>query len=199
MKKAIVPIIIIIAVIVIIGGTLASSYNGLVTMSEEVDQKWSQVENVLKRRADLIPNLVNTVKGYASHEEDVLMGVTQARSGLENASNPQEMAEANDQLTEAISRLNVVVESYPELKADAQFTQLMDELSGTENRIAVERKRYNEAVQKYNTKIKRFPTSIIAGMFNFEPREYFQVSEKDKEAPVVDFESRIDFTEIASV
>lgn len=187
MKKSFGPIIAIIGVIVILIAIVASSYNGLVSMREEVDEKWSQVENVLKRRADLIPNLVNTVKGYASHEEGVLTEVTKARSGIETAKNPKEMAEANDQLTNAISKLNFVVEKYPELKADKNFTQLMDELSGTENRIAVERQRYNEVVKKYNTKIKRFPTSIIAGIFNFDARDYFKASEQDKETPVVDF------------
>lgn len=184
MKKGLIAVI---GVIVLVLIMIIPSYNKLVSMNEEVDSSWSQVENVLKRRSDLIPNLVNTVKGYASHEQEVFTEVTKARSGIETASGPEEMAAANDQLTSALSRLNVVVERYPELKADKNFAQLMDELSGTENRIATERKRYNDAVQKYNTQIKRFPTSIMAGIFNFDEREYFKVSEQDKENPVVDF------------
>ncbi|MDO5707086.1 MAG: LemA family protein [Andreesenia angusta] len=184
MKKGLIAVIAVIAILII---PIFSSYNGLVSMEEDVNGKWSQVENVLKRRADLIPNLVNTVKGYADHEEEVLTKVTEARSKLQTANTPGELAEADNQLTEAVSRLNFVVESYPELKADKNFTQLMDELSGTENRIATERKRYNEAVQAFNTKIKRFPTKIVASIFNFDAKEYFKISEADRENPVVDF------------
>ncbi len=184
MKKGIIAVVGVILLLLVL---IVPSYNGLVALEEQVDGSWSQVENVLKRRADLIPNLVNTVKGYASHEEEVFLGVTRARSGLETANGPEEMAEANDQLTAALSRLNVVVESYPELKADKNFTQLMDELAGTENRIATERQRYNEKVQEYNTKIKRFPTRIVAGLLGFDAKEYFKVASADKEVPTVDF------------
>lgn len=184
MKKGIIAVVGIILLLLVL---IVPSYNSLISLEEEVKESWSQVENVLKRRADLIPNLVNTVKGYASHEEEVFLGVTRARAGLETASGPEEMAEANDNLTQALSRLNVVVENYPELKADKNFTQLMDELAGTENRITTERQRYNEKVQQFNTRIKRFPTRIIAGILGFDEKEYFKVASADKEVPTVDF------------
>ncbi|AFS77961.1 LemA family protein [Gottschalkia acidurici 9a] len=187
MKKISIPLIIILAIVLLCGGVLASSYNNLVQLDETTSAQWAQVENQLKRRADLIPNLVNTVKGFAQQEKDVLIGVTEARSGLEKAKTPGEMAQANDQLNTALSRLNVVVERYPELKSDQNFIRLQDELAGTENRITVARQDYNSSVKEFNTKIKSFPTRIIAGMFGFEEAEYFEVQEKDKETPKVEF------------
>ncbi len=178
-------IIIIILAIVIIGGV--GKYNSLVGLNETVDEKWAQVENVLKRRTDLIPNLVETVKGYASHEQEVLTSVTEARSRLENASTPEEAAQANAQLDQALVNLNAVVEAYPELKANESFLNLQAELAGTENRIATERMRYNETVADYNRTVKRFPTNLYAGIFGFGPREYFEVSEADQQVPEVDF------------
>lgn len=188
MKKGIGIIVAIVAVILLIAVPLISSYNNLVGMNENVDGKWAQVENQLKRRADLIPNLVETVKGFASQESEVLIGVTEARSKLQSATTPGEYAEANGELTSALSRLNFVVESYPDLKSNQNFIQLQDELAGTENRIAVERGRYNEAVQEFNSKVKRFPTSLVAGIFNFDEREYFEISEAEQEVPDVQFE-----------
>lgn len=179
----------IIAVIALAIFLIVPSYNNLVGEKENVDQAYAQVENVVQRRADLIPNLVSTVKGYAKHEEDTFTQVTQARSGIDNAKSPKELADANQELSNAITNINAVAEAYPELKADKQFTQLMDELAGSENRISVERKNYNEAVQKFNTKIKRFPTSLIAKITGFESAEYFKASEGAKEAPKVNFGS----------
>lgn len=180
-------LIVIIVILVIIGMMLAGSYNKLASMDEGVDNAWAQVENVLKRRADLIPNLVNTVKGYASHEEEVLTQITNARAGLNNANTPVEAAQANDQFDTAIRSLNIVVENYPDLKANQNFLELQAELSGTENRISTERMRYNDSVRELNTAIRRFPTNIIAGVFNYESRQYFEINESDAEVPEVNF------------
>jgi LemA protein len=166
---------------------LKNTYNGLVTMDEKVKADWAQVENQLQRRYDLIPNLVETVKGYAAHEEGVFVKVTEARSKVAGASTVSNKIEANNELSSALSRLLVVVEQYPELKANENFIRLQDELSGTENRIAVERRRYNETVNSFNVKIRSFPTNMISGMFNFEKAAYFDVPEEKQEAPKVNF------------
>lgn len=187
MKKGLVVIGIIIAAIVLVGVMLMSSYNNFVTLEENVDQSYAQIENQLQRRLDLIPNLVNTVKGYASHEKEVIASISDARARLAGARTVEEEAEANAELTGALSRLLVVVENYPNLKADQQFTQLMDELSGTENRISVARKDYNEQVAVYNKKVKQFPGAIIAGITGFDEKEYFTADPKAAEAPEVDF------------
>jgi LemA protein len=152
-----------------------------------VDSKYAQIENQLQRRLDLIPNLVNTVKGYANHEKEIMTDIAESRSKLAGANTPQDQAIANDQLTGALNRLLVVVEKYPDLKADANFRQLMDELSGTENRIAVAREDYNEEVNSYNKLRRAFPGNLIAGMFNFEKKEYFKANPNAKDAPTVDF------------
>jgi len=178
-------IIILVAVILI--GYGVSSYNNLVTANENIDAKWSQVENNLQRRADLIPNLVSTVKGYAAHEQEIFTAIAEARSKLIGAKGVDEAAEANNELSSALSRLLAISEAYPTLKADANFRALQDELAGTENRIAVARKDYNEAVQTYNSSVKRFPRNIIAGMFGFGPREYFEADESSKTVPKVEF------------
>lgn len=187
MKKFAMPLIIIIAIVVILGATLGGSYNSLVKLDEEANGQWSQIDVQLKRRADLIPNLVNTVKGFAAQEKDVLLGVTKARAGLQEASTPEQAAQANNQLTSALGKLNIVVEKYPELKSDQNFIRLQDELAGTENRIAVARKDYNDSVKTLNSRVRRFPTNIIASMFGFDQREYFEVAESDKETPNVEF------------
>ena len=166
---------------------LKGTYNTLVTMEETVKGAWAQVENQLQRRYDLIPNYVETVKGYAAHEKEVFVQVTEARSKVGNANTVNEKIEANNQLSSALSRLMVVVEQYPQLKANANFIRLQDELAGTENRIAVERRRFNEAVRAYNTKIRTFPTNMVAGMFGFEKAEFFQVPKERQEAPKVKF------------
>ena len=145
-KGLIIGIIVIIALGLFM---IVPTYNRLAGSRENVNQAYAQVQNVVQRRADLIPNLVSTVKGYTDHENETLTAVTNARAGIQNAKGPEELAEANDQLTRAIGDINVVVEAYPELKADTQFVQLMDELAGTENRISTERKNYNEAVGEY--------------------------------------------------
>ncbi len=163
------------------------TYNSLVAADEAVNSAWSQVENQLQRRMDLIPNLVNTVKGYAAHEEKILTEVTRAREKLMAAGSVTEKAEADQELTTALSRLIAIAENYPELKADANFRQLADELAGTENRIATSRMDYNNAVQDYNTKIRRFPTVIVAKLFSFEKKDYFKAAENANETPIVDF------------
>lgn len=180
-------IIVVVAIIVVFGLMLMSSYNNFVNLEENVDQSYAQIENQLQRRLDLIPNLVSTVKGYAAHEKEVIASISDARSRLAGAKTPQEEATANADLSSALSRLLVVVENYPNLKADKQFTQLMDELAGTENRIAVARKDYNDQVAEYNKKIKRFPGSLIAGMTGFKEKEYFKADPKAQEVPKVDF------------
>ena len=180
-------IVAIIAIVVIALIMIVPTYNRLATSQENVNQAYAQVQNVVQRRADLIPNLVNTVKGYTDHESETLTKVTNARAGIQNAKGPQELAEANEELTRAIGDINVVVESYPELKADTQFVQLMDELAGTENRISTERKNYNEAVQIYNTDIRKFPTNLIAKITGYDKAEYFQADASAQDAPKVDF------------
>ena len=178
-------IVIAVVVVLLLGGII--SYNDLVGMNENVNGKWSQIENQLQRRADLIPNLVNTVKGYAAHEQGAIQSVADARTKLAGAQGPAAKAQANEDMNGALSRLLVVVENYPDLKADKNFRALMDELSGTENRIAVARKDYNDAVQGYNIKIRSLPTSIFAGMMGFGPKEYFKAEEGAKQVPQVKF------------
>ncbi|CDX04709.1 LemA protein [Desulfitobacterium sp. LBE] len=183
MKKWLIPV----GIIIILAMILGSGYNNLVTLSETVDSSWSQVENQLQRRADLIPNLVNTVKGYAEHESEVFTDVADARSRLIGAGSVGEAAEADAALSSALSRLLAISESYPQLKADANFRALQDELAGTENRIATARMDYNNEVQSYNTKIKRFPATLYAGILGFDEREYFKADAGAHEAPTVDF------------
>ena len=178
---------VVLLILAIIGASLAGTYNRLVSQNEQVTQSWAQVQNVLQRRADLIPNLVETVKGYATHEKEVFENVAEARSRLAGATSPKEAAAANAGLTSALGRLLAIAENYPVLKANENFIHLQDELAGTENRIAVERMRYNEAVRLYNTSIKRFPTNFLARLFGFGEREYFEAEETAKEAPKVKF------------
>ncbi len=177
----------IIMVVVLAVGSMFGFYNGMVSSRENVDSKWSQVDNQLQRRSDLIPNLVNTVKGYASHEKEVFQAVSDARAKMAGAQSVGDKLAANGELSGALSRLLAVAENYPQLKADQNFRQLQDELSGTENRIAVARKDYNEAVQNYNTKIKSLPYSLFAGALGFTARDYFKVEETAKAVPKVQF------------
>jgi LemA protein len=168
--------------------SIKGTYNSLVRLDEGIKGAWAQVENQLQRRYDLIPNYVETVKGYAKFEKDVLLKVTEARARVGGAGSVKEKIDANNELSSALSRLLVVVERYPDLKANQNFIRLQDELAGTENRIAVERRRYNEAVRAYNVKIRSFPTNILAGMFGFTGAEFFKAPPEAKEAPKVKFE-----------
>ncbi len=177
----------VVAAIVLVLVMMFSSYNGLVSMNENVTGKWAQVENQLQRRNDLIPNLVNTVKGYAAHETEVFKQVSDARAKLGGAKTVAETSAANNEMNTALSRLLMVAENYPELKSNTNFTQLQDELAGTENRIAVARKDYNDAVQTYNAKIKSLPASLYAGALGFTARDYFKADEAAKKVPQVKF------------
>ena len=169
------------------GGWFLSMYNGFVSSEEAVDSSWAQVESQYQRRADLIPNLVSTVKGYASHEDELLTEITKARSQWSAARTTSEQMEAAGTMDSALSKLLVVVENYPDLKASENFLALQAQLEGTENRIAVERMRYNENVRAYNTRIKRMPAAIVANMFGFDERPYFEAEEGAETAPEVEF------------
>jgi LemA protein len=186
MKKWI-PVAVIGGLVLIIGVSLIGRYNKLVEMSETVDGSWAQVANVLQRRADLIPNMVATVKGYATHEEKVFTDIADARAKLAGARGPEQSAAANDQLSGALARLLVVAENYPQLKANEQFRALQDELAGTENRIAVERKRYNDVVRDFNASTKKFPGNLVAGMFGFQAKPFFEADAGAKQVPKVAF------------
>jgi len=163
------------------------SYNRFVTQEEAIKAQWAQVQNQLQRRNDLIPNLVETVKGYAQHEEGVYKEIADSRSRLLAARSPEETMAAANQQTTALGRLLAVVENYPNLKANEQFNRLMDELSGTENRLAVERMRYNEKIQEYDAARRRFPANITARMFGFKEYPYFQAAPESQQAPKVNF------------
>ena len=188
MKVLLVVVGIPLLLVLIVGGAYVSSRNEMVRKNETVKQTWSQVDVVLQRRADLIPNLVATVKGYAQQEQKVFGDIANARAGLLNARTPGEKIAANGQLDGALGRLLAIVENYPNLKSNQNFLALQDELAGTENRIAVERRRYNEAVQDYNTYIGLFPNSIFAGWAGYQRNnDYFAASPTAREAPKVDF------------
>ncbi len=187
MSKKLIIIGVIVLGLFVMGSSCVSKYNNLVTLNEGVDTAWSQVENVLQRRNDLIPNLVNTVKGIAKQEKEVFIGVANARSKVAGANTVDEKIEANNALSGALSRLLLVVERYPELKSNQNFLNLQTELAGTENRIAVERRRFNETVKQYNVVTKRFPTNILARFMGFDPRSYFEADEGAKAVPKVEF------------
>jgi LemA protein len=189
MKKGVlIAVAVIIGFGVIFGGCLVSKYNSMVDQGEQVDKAWSDIGAQLQRRADLVPNLVNTVKGIASQEREVFGELAQARSALLAARGPAEAAEANQALSSGLGRLLAIAESYPELRSSENFRALQDQLEGTENRISVARQRYNEAAAGYNKVIKRFPNNMLAGMFGFDTREYFEAEAGAKEVPTVDFE-----------
>lgn len=188
-----------IVVLVMFGLYAVSGYNGLIALDEEVNEKWAQVQNVYQRRLDLIPNLVNTVKGYAAHERETLEAVISARASATKISpealqgaltSPQAMQNfdaAQSALSGALSKLMVVVERYPALKANENFLALQSQLEGTENRITVERKRFNEVVREYNKKVRRFPTSLVANLFGFEKKAMFEAGEAAQKAPEIKF------------
>jgi len=163
------------------------SYNKFTTQEEAIKAQWAQVQNQLQRRNDLIPNLVETVKGYATHEESVYKDIADSRSRLLSAKSPEETIQAANQQTAALGRLLAVVENYPQLRANEQFNRLMDELAGTENRIATERMRYNERIQEYNTQRRRFPSNVTAKVFGFKEYPYFEAPPPAQAAPKVDF------------
>ncbi len=188
MKKSSIGTIAIIAIIVIITIMAIAGYNGMVSKKEAVDSALSDLDVMLQRRADLIPNLVSTVKGYTNHENEVIDKITEARAKLSSANSVEEKSKANNELSSSLNALMVVVENYPDLKSSENFKQLSDELAGTENRIAVARKDYNNSVKTLNTTIKKFPNNIIAGMFGFEKAEYFEADESSSEVPNVNFE-----------
>ncbi|HQO49814.1 MAG TPA: LemA family protein [Bacteroidales bacterium] len=196
MKKTLIIIAVIVVIIFMIYGMFKSTYNTMVQNGEQVDAQWAQVENVYQRRADLIPNLVNTVKGYAAHEQEVLTGVIEARAKATSVNlNAENLTEANmkafqqaqEGLSSALSRLMVVVERYPDLKANQNFLELQAQLEGTENRITVERQKFNETTRVYNTYIKSFPQNMLAGMFGFAQKPYFQAAAGSDVAPKVEF------------
>ena len=197
MKKGLISLLVIVLLVVIVGGSMIGSYNKIVKMEEEVSAAWSQVENVYQRRADLIPNLVNTVKGYASHERETLEAVINARakatqttidpSKLDAASLQQFQANQSE-LSSALGRLMVVMEQYPDLKANQNFRDLQVQLEGTENRIAVERRAFNDTAKMFNSYIRQFPKNIIAAIFNFEKKAYFEAELGAEKAPEVNFE-----------
>ena len=184
MKKAIIVILVIVVLLAVVG---VGQYNGLVSSSESVTEKLSNLDTQYQRRIDLIPNLVETVKGFAAHETEIITQITDARAAMLGANTLAEKDAADTQLTAAIDALVVSVENYPELKSNETYLSLMDELSGTENRIAVARLDYNEVVRGYNLKVKRFPTSIFAGMFGFEQAEYFKAETGAEQGVEVDF------------
>jgi LemA protein len=188
MKYLLIILGILVVLGIFIGGKVASVNNQLVTEQEGIKGAWSQVDVALQRRADLIPNLVETVKGFAAQEKSIMEAVANARAGLMSAKTPAEKIQANGQLDSALGRLLLVVENYPQLKSNENFMRLQDELAGTENRIAVERRKYNEAVQVYNTSIGLFPNNMIAGMLGFHRDDaYFKTEPGSRNAPNVKF------------
>jgi LemA protein len=188
MKRGRLILLAVIAVLVIsVGGCVVGNYNKLVTSKESVDQRWAQVDNMLKRRNDLIGSLVETVKGTAIQEQEVFGRIADARAQMAGARTPAEGIEAGRAMDSALSRLLVVIENYPQLRSNEAFMQLMDELAGTENRLATERMRYNQEVQAFNVLVKRFPMNIFAGMFGYTAAAYYETPEAERQAPKVDF------------
>ena len=191
MAKKVFWIAIPIVIIVIILWSLVSWYintrNQLVYLDENINSAWAEIDNQLQRRSDLIPNIVATVKGYATHENEVFTNIANARSKLAGAASVAEKAAASNQLEGALARLLVIIENYPQLKADQSFIRLQDELAGTENRLTVARKRYNDGVNTFNTRIRFFPSNIVASHMGFERKPYFEIAETAKEAPKVSF------------
>ena len=186
-RNLLIAVGVIVVVLLMFYSGLKGTYNTFVTLDEGVKASWAQVENQLQRRYDLIPNLVETVKGFAAQEKEVFIGVTEARAKVGGAKNIPDKIAANNQLAGALSRLLVTVERYPDIKSNQNFIRLQDELAGTENRIAVERRRYNETVRAYNVRIRTFPANLLAGMFGFTKAEFFEVPESAQATPKVKF------------
>ena len=187
MKKGLIALGVVLLLVFMVSGSLIGRYNGFVTSNEQIDGAWAQVENVLQRRGDLIPNLVSTVQGFAEQEREIFIEVANARGRLAGAASPGEAAAANAGLTGALGRLLAISEKYPQLRSNENFIRLQDELAGSENRIAVERRRYNDAVRVYNTNVRQFPNNLMAGTFGFNSREYFEADEAAQEVPTVQF------------
>lgn len=188
MSKVLIAVIVVVVILLVFGGMYVSAKNQMVTKNETVKSAWAQVDVVLQRRTDLIPNLVETVKGIAQQEKDVFGAIANARAAMMGARNPQEKIAASNQLDSALGRLFVIVENYPQLRSSENFLRLQDELAGTENRIAVERKRYNDSIQDYNTFIGQFPNSLFAGFAGFTRNDaYFETTGTAREAPKVNF------------
>ncbi len=196
MKRGTIILLVVVAVIVLLGGCSVSAYNKMVVMDENVGKAWANVETQYQRRADLIPNLVNTVKGYAAHEQETLEGVIAARSRATQVTvkaddltpeKMQQFQEAQGEVSAALGRLLLLTENYPDLKANQNFLELQAQLEGTENRISVERRNFNEASKSYNAYIRKFPNNIISGMFGFEKKAYFEAAEGTETAPEVQF------------
>ncbi len=199
MKKGLLALVVIVVLLLIVVGTLSGKYNSFVGLQEGVEGQWGNVENVYQRRADLIPNLVETVKGYAAHEQETFTAVIEARAkatqvqaqltpeALNDPKLMEQFQQAQGELSSALARLMVVVERYPDLKANQNFLDLQAQLEGTENRIAVERRRFNDLARDYNTAIRRFPGNIVAGLFKFDAKSYFEAAEGAAQAPKVDF------------
>ena len=182
-----IAVIVIVAIVVIVGLFFWLGYNSLVKRRNQVDNAWSQIDVQLKRRHDLIPNLVETVKGYAAHERGTFEAVTQARANAINAQSPADQAQAENVLSGALKSLFAVAEAYPDLKANQNFLNLQEELTSSEDRVAYARQYYNDSVLSYNTQIQKFPTVLLAGMFHFEKREFFDAAPEDTETPQVQF------------
>lgn len=188
MKGVIIVLVVVVLGVLIFGGELMGERNQFVTEKNDIDARWAQVDNDMKRRADLIPNLVETVKGYAKQEQTVIGEVANARAALLGAHSKQDEITANNQLSGAIGRLLVLQENYPQLKSNENFLRLQDELAGTENRIAVDRRDYNEAIKKYNTDVELFPKNVAASLFGFRRDDaYFKTTEEEKKVPAVKF------------
>lgn len=187
MNKSLKTILIVVVIILIIILPIMIIYNGIVSEEQKVNSAQSNIDTQLQRRNDLIPNLVSTVKGYATQEKTIFTDISNARSKLAGATNVTEQAKADTELSSALSRLLVIVENYPDLKSNQNFKDLTVALEGTENRIAIARQDYNTAVNRYNTRVKKFPGSIIAGIFNFEEKPYYKAAEGAQEVPKVDF------------
>jgi len=187
MKKGLLAVIVAVGIVVLSATTIMGTYNRMITQNEGIDGQWAQVENQLQRRFDLIPNLVETVRGYAAHERAAIDSVTQARARLGGQMAPEQRMDAENQLSGALSRLLVIVENYPNLKADANFRTLMDQLEGTENRLAQERRMFNELVRDFNVTVQRFPTALIARWFGFAERAYFPALAGAETPPRVTF------------
>ncbi len=187
MKRGLLMVVVLAVLLMMVGGCLVGNYNRLVTSRETVSQRWAQVDNQLQRRNDLIGNLVESVKGTATQEQTVFGEIAQARSRMAGARTPEQGIEAGRAMDSALSRLLVVVENYPQLRSNEAFVQLMDELAGTENRLATERMRYNQQVQDFNVLVKRFPTNLYAAAFRFQEAPYYQIPEGARAVPRVDF------------